>query len=82
MGSLTAMSEVVLADRPKVLYDSPMLLLGERRKTSSAWGVRVLCEECRKACRARRVALRRWLGVRICGRQWDLFALRVTRWSV
>lgn len=65
MGSLTAMSEDVDAVRPNVLYDSPMLLFGERRKTSSACGVRVLWVLLRKACRARKVAVRRWLGERI-----------------
>jgi hypothetical protein len=34
-------------------------LLGERRKTSSECGVRVLGREVRKACRARKVAERR-----------------------
>jgi hypothetical protein len=65
-GSLTAMRVVVLSAIPNFLYDSPMLLLGERRKTSSEWGVRVLARLVRWACRARKVAERRWWGVSIC----------------
>jgi hypothetical protein len=51
---------------PNFLYDSPMLLLGERRKTSSECGVRVLERLVRKVCTARNVADRRCCGVRIC----------------
>jgi hypothetical protein len=48
-----------------------MLLLGERRNTSSEWGVRVLWFGGweRKECRARKVVVRRWVGVRIWGRR-------------
>jgi hypothetical protein len=42
-----------------------MLLLGERRNTSSEWGVRVLERAVRKAWRARKVVERRWGALRI-----------------
>lgn len=42
-----------------------MLLLGERRKTSSECGVRVFAREVDRAWRARKEALRRWVGERI-----------------
>lgn len=43
-----------------------MLFVGERRKTSSEWGVRVLWVwVVRKAWRERKEAVRRWVGDRI-----------------
>lgn len=42
-----------------------MLLFGERRKTSSECGVRVLWRWVRKECRERKVLVRRWAGERI-----------------
>lgn len=42
-----------------------MLLLGERRKTSSECGVRVFWREVRMEWRERKVAVRRWEGERI-----------------
>jgi len=44
-----------------------MLLVGERRKTSSEWGVRVFWREVKMAWRERNVAVRRWDGERIYG---------------
>jgi hypothetical protein len=60
------MSDVVESAIPNFLYDSPMLLLGERRNTSSEWGVRVLDREVRNAWRARKVLERRCGALRIC----------------
>jgi hypothetical protein len=44
-----------------------MLLLGCRRNTNSECGVRDFAREVRKRCRAWNEALRRCVGVRICG---------------
>jgi len=43
-----------------------MLLLGERRNTSSEWGVRVFWREVRMEWRERKDAVRRCVGERIC----------------
>jgi hypothetical protein len=53
-GSFTAIKQVEESLMPNFRYDSPMLLLGERRNTSSEW-------------RARKVAERKWAGDRIWG---------------
>jgi hypothetical protein len=66
-GSFTAIKQVEESLMPNFRYDSPMLLLGERRNTSSEWGVRVLERDVWCAWRARKVAERKWAGDRIWG---------------
>jgi hypothetical protein len=64
-GSFTAIKQVEVSEMPNFRYDSPMLLLGERRNTSSECGVRVFERVVWCACRARKVVLRRCWGDRI-----------------
>ena len=59
---MTAMIVVESSAMPNFLYDSPMLLFGERRKTSSEWGVRVFGLAVKKLCRAMKVAESRCWG--------------------